>query len=69
MPATVAESKFRRAIRAVEPWYDWGVSGITRVDERGEGYGRFFTVDFLGIHLMIMFGRTPKACGEADYVG
>lgn len=47
------------AIRAIEPWYDWGRAGITSVRDEIDGNGWCFTVDWLGVHVSLMFGRTP----------
>lgn len=53
-------ARLRRLIKAIEPWYDWGTFGISRVDGRGEGDGRFFEIDLFGLHLLIVVGRTPR---------
>jgi hypothetical protein len=50
----------RRFIKAVEPWYDWGTTYIERIEAPGEGPGRFFTIQWLGLSLTVFYGRTPK---------
>jgi len=57
--ATRPANPLCRVIKAIEPWYDWGSFGILRVDGDGEGDGRFFAIDWFGLHLMIVVGRTP----------
>lgn len=49
----------RRFIKAIEPWYDWGGSVFERLDGEGEGDGRFFTLEWLGLHITIFYGRQP----------
>lgn len=51
----------RRAFAAIEPWYDWGPFGWQRLDDRGCGDGHRFEVEFLGLKLLIVVGRTPPA--------
>jgi len=47
-------------IAALEPWYEWGPAGISSVRDETGGDGWYFTIDWLGLHLSIMGGRTPK---------
>lgn len=65
-------SAARRFITAIEPWYMWGQIGVERLQELraedgswiqsgGEGEVRYFEIQWLGIHLQIQLGRTPKA--------
>jgi len=49
----------RRFIKAIEPWYDWGDTYIERLEDAGEGPGKFFTLQWLGISLTLFYGRTP----------
>lgn len=60
MPAMTA-NRFQRLRGAIEPWYNWGAAGISSVRDETGGDGWFFKVDWLGIHISVMFGRTPKA--------
>ena len=53
--------KARRAIAAVEPWYDWGRAGIISVRDEIDGDGWWFNIDWMGLHFGIVCGRTPKA--------
>ena len=46
-------------VRAIEPWYDWGVAGLQSLDETREAYGRFLTIEWLGFHFSIQVGRFP----------
>ena len=55
----------QRFARAIEPWYDWGLSGWDRLDERGSGEGRYFELEWFGLKLMIAFGRRPAPHREA----
>ena len=59
--ATTLAAAFRAALKKAEPWYDWGRYGVIRVDDRGEGDVPHFEVDWLGLHLLIAVGRTPRA--------
>ena len=52
-------SVIARALAAVEPMYNWGTWYWERLDERGEGYGRYFELEFFGLKLVIAVGRTP----------
>lgn len=58
-------SRVRQIIAAIEPWYDWGVAGIDRVDGLNSGDGRWFSIDFLGLHVTVLFGRTPPIRKES----
>jgi hypothetical protein len=54
----------RRVLYAVQPWYDWGRINAFRLDavteaEMTEGLVRYFEVQWFGVHLDIIFGRTP----------
>ncbi|WBO22300.1 hypothetical protein [Sphingomonas abietis] len=60
MPASTETSIFRRFIAAVEPWYQWGPAGISSVRDEIDGDGWQFSIDWFGLHLMIIVGRTPK---------
>lgn len=57
----------RRFIAAIEPWYDWGIYHIDRMEgstfdrESGVGTARYFQVQWFGLHLHVQIGRTPKA--------
>lgn len=53
----------RRALKAIEPWYDWGRTSINRIDANGEGPGRFFELQWFGLNITIFIGRTPKREG------
>jgi hypothetical protein len=56
----------RRALAAIEPWYDWGtiiverMQGINKERSNGEGEVGFVDLQFLGVHGGVQFGRTPK---------
>lgn len=57
-------SAWRRFIKAIEPWYDWGSSMFERLDGEGEGDGRFFSLEWFGLHITVFYGRQPaKAVG------
>lgn len=56
----------RRVIAAIEPWYDWGIYEVSRLDAHepdfsDESYGqvRFCQLQWLGVHFLIQVGRTP----------
>ncbi len=64
-------ARLRRFIIAAEPWYDWGEIHLERMQELrlddrgdvvagGEGPVRYFQIQWLGVHLGIQLGRTPK---------
>lgn len=60
-----------RIITAIEPWYNWGTVSIERmagmrivdgiVQSDAEGYARFLTLQWFGVHLEVQIGRLPKA--------
>ena len=55
----------RRFIKAIEPWYDWGTTTVFRLNtpeplDAEEGPARYFELQWLGLHLSITIGRTPK---------
>jgi len=50
-------------LAAVEPWYDFGRACIDSVQHDVSGDGRFFSIDWLGLHLTVFYGRTPKQEG------
>jgi hypothetical protein len=54
---------YRRFVKAIEPWYDWGNTFIERMDDESEGPGRFVSVQWLGISFTLFFGRIPKRRG------
>ena len=60
---------FRRAVRAIEPWYDWGKIGVERMESLrpGEtpvdGEVRFVELQWLGLHVALQIGRTPRRGG------
>jgi hypothetical protein len=54
----------RSALYAVQPWYDWGRINVFRLDatteaEMTEGLVRYFEIQWFGVHLGIIVGRTP----------
>jgi hypothetical protein len=59
----------RRAVRAIEPWYDWGRIGVERMEplRTGEisidGDVRFVELQWLGLHVALQIGRTPSRSG------
>lgn len=69
----------RRILRAIEPWYDYGAvetnsikmlcdKSAGRFGDETLGEVRFFTLQWLGLHLHFEIGRTPTnreagACG------
>ncbi len=64
----------KRAIKAVEPWYNWGTIYVERLDaateaEMSEGEARFFDIQWFGLHLSIHIGRTPSRLGAAEIAG
>lgn len=66
--ATVVQNTsgaLRRFIKAIEPWYDWGDTCIERMDDPGEGPGKFVTLQWLGLNLTLFYGRTPARRGQA----
>lgn len=57
-------SASHRVLYAVQPWYDCGRINMFRLDaiteaEMTEGLVRYLEVQWFGIHLGILFGRTP----------
>jgi hypothetical protein len=63
----------RRIIAAIEPWYDWGKISITNLNARAdaetvEGDVRYVDLQWLGIHLSLQFGRTPKRARRSEFV-
>jgi hypothetical protein len=61
-----------RFLAAIEPWYNWGEIYVERMEgispgadsfpqATGEGPVRFCELQWLGIHLAVQIGRTPKA--------
>jgi hypothetical protein len=53
----------RRVLAALEPWYDFDPGGIDSVKDDVAGDGRFFSIDWFGLHLTVFDGRTPKREG------
>jgi len=61
-------SALRRAGRAVEPWYDWGMIHVERMEGAnaqtmnpgGEGPVRFVQLQWFGLHIGFQIGRTPQ---------
>lgn len=61
----------RRFVAAIEPWYNWGIICVERMEGMhvsdghlvtlAEGEVPFFELQWFGIHLQIQLGRTPKA--------
>lgn len=54
----------KRAVAAVEPWYNWGSVTVERLDAVSEDHGnegdvRFFDLQWFGLHLSFQIGRTP----------
>ncbi len=75
MVVTAMRSNLSRMIAAVEPWYNWGVVHVERMQEirvveggrlqvGGEGPVRYLEVQWLGIHFAVQIGRTPKQEGR-----
>ena len=57
-------SASRRALYAVQPWYDWGRINAFRLDattegEMSDGLVRYLELQWFGVHLGLLFGRTP----------
>jgi len=57
-------SASHRVLYAVQPWYDWGRINVFRLDaiteaEMTEGLVRYFEIQWFGVHLGIIVGRTP----------
>ncbi|QQV76511.1 hypothetical protein H5J25_13760 [Sphingomonas aliaeris] len=64
-------AKLSRVLAAIEPWYDWGTvetfslkllsdKSAGRFGDESMGEVRFFTFQWLGLHLHFEIGRTPK---------
>lgn len=60
-------SRLRRALMAIEPWYDLRDCDVSRLDaqcrhftDEAVGYVRRLEVQWLGIHFAIELGRTPS---------
>lgn len=54
----------KRALSAIEPWYNWGLVTVERLDAVSEDHGnegdvRFFDLQWFGLHLSFQIGRTP----------
>ena len=54
----------KRAVAAVEPWYNWGSVTVERLDAVSEDHGNegdvsFFDLQWFGLHLSFQIGRTP----------
>jgi len=62
--AASVKTRFFNALAAIEPWYDWGSTFIERMDEIGEGPGRFAELQWFGINVTLFFGRTPPVGGR-----
>lgn len=58
-----AANPLRRIMTALEPWYDWGETYVSRIDTAEEGPGRFFELQWFGLNLTVFMGRTPKREG------
>jgi hypothetical protein len=62
----ITSNPIARIMRAIEPWYDWGIFNVERMEgstsERDGGYGDvwYFQLQWFGIHFAVQFGRTPK---------
>ncbi len=60
----------KRALSAIEPWYNWGSVTVERLDAVSEDHGNegdvsFFDLQWFGLHLSFQIGRTPaKATPE-----
>ncbi|WBO24477.1 hypothetical protein [Sphingomonas abietis] len=72
IPPSTRLAKFARKMRgashsvfyAIQPWYDWGRINAFRLDaiteaEMTEGQVRYLEVQWFGIHVAVIFGRTP----------
>ena len=75
MVVTAMRSNLSRLIAAAEPWYNWGVIHVERMQEirvdegsrlhvGAEGPVRYFELQWLGIHFAVQLGRTPKREGR-----
>ena len=54
----------KRALSAIEPWYNWGSVTVERLDAVSEDHGNegdvsFFDLQWFGLHLSFQIGRTP----------
>jgi hypothetical protein len=63
-------NRFRRLLAGLEPWYDWGLTSVFRLDsltsnlaDEVSGEVHRFEIQWLGIHLGFQIGRTPKREG------
>lgn len=62
---------WRRVLKAIEPWYNWGTLSVERmqgmrlvdgaITPEADGDVAFFELQWFGLHLEIQIGRTPKA--------
>lgn len=68
---TTAAQAATNILKAIEPWYHWGIEdtwSLELLSDKSAGlYGDettgkvgFFTFQWLGFHLHIQIGRTPK---------
>ncbi|WP_019516898.1 hypothetical protein [Sphingomonas sp. Mn802worker] len=63
MAAPTIRCLVHAAMQAIEPWYDFGPAGIDSVQHEVSGEGRYFSLDWFGLHLTVFYGRTPKREG------
>ncbi|KQM98753.1 hypothetical protein [Sphingomonas sp. Leaf25] len=66
MPAII-----KRALSALNPWYNWGAVSVERLDAVSEDHGsesdvRFFDLQWFGLHLSVQVGRQPPKATPAQ---
>ncbi len=59
----ITSNPIARILRAIEPWYDWGRTYISRIDTNDESPGRYLELQWFGLNITIFVGRTPKREG------
>lgn len=68
---SIAAETASKILKSLEPWYDWGHEETHSLEllsdksvgpfgDESTGKVRFFTFQWLGLHLHIQIGRTPK---------
>jgi hypothetical protein len=63
--ASAVPTRWRRFLAGVEPWYDWGIIEVERMQGMTREYSvpgpvRYFDLQWFGLHLSFQIGRTPK---------
>ncbi|MEH3039779.1 MAG: hypothetical protein PGN21_06925 [Sphingomonas paucimobilis] len=63
----------KRALSAIEPWYNWGSVTVERLDAVSEDHGnegdvRFFDLQWFGLHLSFQIGHQPPVATAEQVV-